>query len=222
MPTRQEQKAETHSQILSAAAIEIARVGFRGTTLAGIAAVMGKPRSAMGYHHFKTKEDIAVEIIEVQYRKWDAFVNASMVVRAGLPRFLSLVLTSAIDAQTDQVGTAAMRLLSERDSTDIDLPEPPFDWKAADECAAAAVEAGQLPADADTNQIMTMLIDSSLGVIAAAGRLGRQVDLRAELYRLWRALLTGVGASDVDALIGDTIVVVPLGSELDRLTAPEA
>ena len=114
-------------------------------------------------------------------------------------------------------------MLTDADANDIELPEPPFDWQqVAQDCATDAVAAGQLPAHANVAQITTMLIDATMGILAAERRSSGRMDTRAKLYRMWRALLTGVGAADVSAIIADTIVVAPLGSEINRLTAPEA
>ena len=212
MPTRQQQKAETRSAILHAAATEFATQGFAAATFSSIAARMGRPKSALSYYQFRSKDEMACAIVEEQFAVWERFHAAALAqAPAGLPRLLSLLLTTALDTRSGPYGGATVRLLLERTRRGIDLPEPPFDWTAFIRGEVEeAVASGQLPPSSSVQEVADMITSTSFGVYEADNQGLRPVDLRVELPQMWRKLLTGLGARDADGLIS---AVVDLSTE---------
>jgi AcrR family transcriptional regulator len=209
MSIRQEQKAETRAQIMAAAATEFAAHGFAGATFASIAAAMGRPKSALGYHQFRSKQEIAAAIVSEQYARWASLraeVEAS--VPAGLPRLLSFILTVALDARADPRGRAAVRLLLEREESGVDVAVPAFRWvdlSTAD--VEEAVRLGQLPRGSGASSAASvggMILTCGLGLFEAENHGVRPVDTEAALRALWRNLLTGAGAADPEGVIAAT------------------
>ncbi len=219
MPTRHEQKAETRAQIIQASAQEFGAHGYRGTSFASIAESMGRPKSALGYHQFRSKEELAAAVVELQNARWEELrVAVENGVRHGVPRLLSLLLTAALDARENPLGLAAVRLLLEQQSNQLELPPGAFEWRAwVHAQASEAVRLGQLPGATDAGAATGIILNASLGLFEAENRGLQTADSRRELVTLWRTLLAGLSAADVDGLLRDTVVVVPLTSELDRL-----
>jgi AcrR family transcriptional regulator len=209
MSIRQEQKAETRAQILAAAATEFAAHGFAGATFASIAAAMGKPKSALGYHQFRSKQEIASAIVSEQYSRW-AKVRAVIdrTVPAGLPRLLSFILSVALDARADPRGRAAIRLLLEREESGVDIAAPPFRWIDLSRTDVEdAVRLGQLPGGSDASSASAvggMILTCGLGLFEAENHGVQPVDTEAALRALWRNLLTGAGATDPEGVIAAT------------------
>ncbi|MGA1835704.1 TetR/AcrR family transcriptional regulator [Herbiconiux sp. 11R-BC] len=219
MPTRHEQKAETRAQIIQAAAQEFGVHGYRGTSFASIAEAMGRPKSALGYHQFRSKEELAAAVVHLQNARWEELrVAVQNGVRPGVPRLLSLLLTAALDARENPLGLAALRLLLERQSNGLELPPGAFGWRASARTQLnEAVRLGQLPDATEVSAATGIILNASLGLFEAENRGLQAADSRRELKALWRTLLAGLGAADVDGLLRDTVVVVPLTSELDRV-----
>lgn len=216
MTIRQEQKAETRAQIMAAAAAEFAAHGFAGATFASIAAAMGKPKSALGYHQFRSKQEIASAIVAEQYSRWAEFraaVNRS--VPAGLPRLLSFILTVALDARADPRGRAAIRLLLEREESGVDVAVPPFSWLDLSKTDVEdAARLGQLPGGAGASSAASvggMILTCGLGLFEAENHGVQPVDTEAALRALWRNLLTGAGAADPEGVIAATRSVLGEG-----------
>ncbi|MFB2599442.1 TetR family transcriptional regulator [Herbiconiux sp. P17] len=221
MSIRQEQKAETRAQIMAAAATEFAAHGFAGATFASIAAAMGKPKSALGYHQFRSKQEIASAIVAEQYSRWALFREViDRSVPAGLPRLLSFILTVALDARADPRGRAAIRLLLERDSSGVSEAVPAFRWRDLSTADVEdAVRLGQLPGgsspdatpqgasspDATSPEAVGgMILTCGLGLFEAENHGVQPVDTEAALRALWRNLLTGAGAVDPEGILAAT------------------
>ncbi|MCS5716747.1 TetR/AcrR family transcriptional regulator [Herbiconiux sp. CPCC 205763] len=208
MSIRQEQKAETRAQIMAAAATEFAAHGYAGATFTSIAAAMGKPKSALGYHQFRSKQEIASAIVSQHYERWAAFrASVDRSVPAGLPRLLSFILTVALDARADPQGRAAIRLLLERGSSGVDIAEPPFRWRDLSTADVEdAVRLGQLPDGGASSaaSVGGMILTAGLGLFEAENHGVQPVDTEAALRALWRALLAGAGATDAEGALAAT------------------
>jgi AcrR family transcriptional regulator len=55
---RRTQKAATLQAIIAAAAAQFAERGYEATSFGSIAAVLGRPKSAVGYRHFPSEQDL--------------------------------------------------------------------------------------------------------------------------------------------------------------------
>jgi AcrR family transcriptional regulator len=206
MPTRQEQKSSTRAQILRAAAAEFAARGFAGATFASIAAAMGKPKSALGYHQFRSKDEIALAILTEQYERWESFrVAVDATVPAGLPRALSLLLTTALDARENPFGLASVRLLLDAQPSGLEFTRPPFSWLAVITASVHdAVVLQQLPDAASPDDLAAMIVSASLGIFEAENAGAQPMNTERALRAQWLNLLTGAGAADPRAVLAET------------------
>jgi AcrR family transcriptional regulator len=191
---RELQKAETRAAILRAAAAEFAVRGYAGTSISDVAAAMGRPKSAVGYHHFSSKAQLAAAVVEEQWQCWSAIraeVEAS--VPAGVPRLLSLLLASAANGRESAVARASVRLLAERVLSGLEVPERPFGWRDyATEQIQISIDNGDLTTDQSAASIAARLLSASLGVFEAESRGLQPVDTENALRALWVDLFAGI------------------------------
>ncbi|MDO9396366.1 MAG: TetR/AcrR family transcriptional regulator [Herbiconiux sp.] len=209
MTTRIEQRAATREKILAAAASEFAAHGFTATTFSSIAAAMGKPKSALAYSQFRSKEEIAIAVIDRQRETWTVFFErASGVEPAGLPRLLSLLMTAAVDARMNDSGRAAVRLIIEgRQHGDLQV-SPTFGWR--EHIAAemkTAVQLGQLPAETDIVSAARQIVTSAYGLFEAENKGLQPSDTERGLRLVWTNLLVGLGAHDAAGILKATAVL---------------
>ncbi len=200
---RDQQKASTRASILRAAAQEFAERGYAGTSIARIAAAMGRPKSALGYHQFASKQSIAEAIVEAQYSNWVGLLElAEKTTAPGLERLLSVLLTAASDAMSDVAGTATVRLLLEDRTAPIPIPRPPFSWRGyAVQQIGTAVELGQLPSGTDDAEAAGMILNASYGLFAAETHKLQESSTEHALRHLWGCLLYGFGAGSSPELL---------------------
>ncbi|WP_066516916.1 TetR/AcrR family transcriptional regulator [Curtobacterium ammoniigenes] len=193
---RELQKAANRAAIIEAAGAEFARSGYAGTSIADIAAAMGRPKSAIGQHQFASKEAIAVAVIATQWERWIAMRNdLEARMPAGIERLLEFLLAAAADARANSVALGAVRLLAERNETELTLDEPPFHWIALTASEVqASIEAGTLKTDRSSIDIARTILSAGYGVFDAVNRGLRtaQADIDAALRQVWSDLLAGI------------------------------
>ncbi|MGD8194293.1 TetR family transcriptional regulator [Herbiconiux sp. P18] len=207
---RQQQKAQTREEILRAAAAQFAERGFDATSLADIAAEMGRPKSALGYHQFRSKDEIANAVVTQKLHDWDAIrMRADRHEPAGVPRLLTLLLTAAVDARADAFGLATIRLILEsRRFGRFELPGLPFNWfDYTDSQLRDAVQLGQLPPEAEPREVGQLIINAAFGLFESENQGFQPVDTEAGLRDIWLRLLVGLGAADPEGLVASTIVL---------------
>lgn len=200
---RQEQKANTRAAILRAAATEFATRGYAGTSIASIAAAMGKPKSAVGHHQFASKQQIAEAIVRQQQETWASMrAEVEQATPPGLGRLLRLLMTAALDAREHPSALAAVRLLADQRANGITLPRSTVPWRAyVAEQFQIDIDAGRIPSDRPAEELARRLLNASFGVFDAESRGLQAIDTEAALRALWADLLAGVGVTDVDAVL---------------------
>ncbi|MCP1427808.1 AcrR family transcriptional regulator [Microbacterium foliorum] len=214
MGSRSDQKAATRESILLAAAQQFAEHGYAATSISGIAARMGKPKSALSYSQFRSKLDIANAIVERQLEVWKLLIERVEHADPGLPRLLTLLVSAAADARTSPFGPAAIRLVLE--SHEHHLFELPYTGQSWFEYAYAqvgeAVALGQLPPATDPREVGYLILSASFGVYEANKNGFRLVDPDRALRMLWTGLLREAGVADPAAIV-DVVHVVALDVE---------
>lgn len=212
--SRQLKAQQTRAMMVSAAAAEFARRGYDATSLSDITATFNKPKEALRYH-FSSKAQLAQAVLETQYYSWSSMLAVARESSAtGIVGLLALLGTAADESTRSPFPRAAIALLTNRSTLEIELPEVPFDWfEVADSYLIAATTAReiaieQLPVDTSgspsTRATADVLINSSFGVHQAHHHGLESVDILELLARVWRPLLVGFGAHDADAMIGDS------------------
>lgn len=125
---RQYAMHQVREEIIDAAGLEFGRNGYAGTSFSGIAAVMGKPKSVIGYHLFPSKRSLAHAVIAEQDDRWQA-ADARIGAPYGAFRWVAMILASAKEAQHSPIAMGAIRLLHELPRMD-DPVYTAFDWRA--------------------------------------------------------------------------------------------
>lgn len=199
---RSAQGQRTRATIVRAAAQEIGRRGYAGTSLSDIAAVFGKPKTALRYH-FGSKAELAIAVSEYQNGVWVAMVEeARQSGRTGLAGVLSLFGAAILDSRREPYASAVLQMRVTRPETGLELPPIPFSWfEVAREYVDEARELGELPTTSDSAAVTRMLLDATFGAhqLRRAEALGKE-----DMTGLWRHLLLGLGVTEPEAIIART------------------
>lgn len=199
MNVRQQGMARARQEIVQAAGAEFALHGYEGTSFARIAAAMNKPKSAIGYHLFPSKESLALAVIAAQEERWrasDAVIDAP----AGARRWTFMVMTSSKELFTTPVAAGAVRLLHELPQSAVHI-EKTFNWRDYTRAQMRA-EMASLGKPTEVDDLADLLLDASFGVIyTAIPGDGSGIELR--LATLIGPLLRGMGIVDADMIVAD-------------------
>ncbi|MBT1681095.1 TetR/AcrR family transcriptional regulator [Curtobacterium flaccumfaciens pv. flaccumfaciens] len=200
MNQRQQAKTRTREQIIEAAAAAFASHGYAGTSFARVAAAMDRPKSAIGYHVFSSKHELAFAVIERQQARWAA-IDSRIEQHAGLEHLLVMLTSACSDAMRCSVAAGAIRLSHELRGAGEALPRT-FVWDDYVRGHLLAATGGAGPAaDPEWARAADLVLTSTFGVMWArtSARLTR--DTEGQLRDLWAALFTGVGLPGVHALL---------------------
>jgi AcrR family transcriptional regulator len=196
------QGKQTRATIVHAAATEFASKGYAASSLSDIAAVFRKPKTALR-HHFGSKGDLAIAVLEHQYAVWVVMVdNAKASEQGGIAGVLSLLTEAILDSLDNPYPGAAIQLLLNSSQVDVPIPRPPFSWMGlVEDYVRDARSDGELPDDTDTAAVARMLVDSTFGIHQLHYRRMSASDLQAHFTSLWAHLLQGLGAQDPEGLV---------------------
>jgi AcrR family transcriptional regulator len=189
---RQAKKAATRASILTAAAGQFALHGYDGTTFSSVAEAMGRPKSAVGYHQFAAKQDLAAAVMHHQWDRWAALLVTAESIPAGLPRLLTVLLSAVLDAETNTFAAATVRLVADPATSGIAVPGSAFSWRAygADQIRIS-IQAEALPDTVDPAALMEALLIATFGVHATKEHGLLEINTEPRLRRVWYDILTG-------------------------------
>jgi len=198
------QGKQTRATIVHAAATEFASKGYPASSLSDIAAVFRKPKTALR-HHFGSKGELAIAVLEHQYAVWVVMVdNAKASGQGGIAGVLSLLTEAILDSLDNPYPGAAIQLLLNSSQIDVPVPRPPFSWMGlVEEYVSDARAKGELPDDTDTAAVARMLVDSTFGIHQLHYRKMSAADLQAHFTSLWAHLLQGLDARDPDGIVAE-------------------
>jgi AcrR family transcriptional regulator len=224
---RRTQKAATRQAIIGAAAAQFAERGYEATSFGSIAAVLGKPKSAVGYHHFPSKLDLAYAVVREQRDRWFLLIRVVSEEPAGFPRLFRLLLSAALDARDNPIAAGAIRLLTEAAQLGLTLPVRQTEWRPyVAEQIQVEIDAHVLPAGTDAAKLTSWLLNASFGVFEAENRGLQEVDTERSLRGLWVVLLTGCGVAHAQQLIDDVarfrFAATYVDPVIERSTVPHA
>lgn len=200
MNQRQQAKTRTREQIIEAAAAEFASHGYAGTSFARVAAAMDRPKSAIGYHVFSSKHELAFAVIERQQARWAA-IDSRISQHAGLEHLLVMLTSACSDAMRCSVAAGAIRLSHELRGAGEALPRT-FVWDDYVRGHLSAATGGTGPAaDPEWARAADLVLTSTFGVMWARTSSRRTRDTEGQLRDLWAALFTGLGLPGVHGLL---------------------
>lgn len=196
---RQYAMAQVRDEIIDAAGSEFGRNGYAGTSFAGIAAAMGKPKSVIGYHLFPSKRSLALAVIAEQDNRWQA-ADARVGAPYGALRWVTMILASAKEAQQSPIAMGAIRLLHELPRMD-DPVYTVFDWRAYTRTnlrSEATARNRDLP---DLDGLSDVLLDACFGLVTTTEDADASV-IEERLVTLIGPILGTIIAADAAAIMG--------------------
>jgi AcrR family transcriptional regulator len=198
------QGKQTRATIVHAAATEFASRGYQASSLSDIAAVFRKPKTALR-HHFGSKGELAVAVLEHQYAVWTVMIDeAKASGRRGLTGGLSLLAEAILDSLDNPYPGAAIQLLLNSSQVDVPIPRPPFSWMGLiEDYVREAQSMGEIPDDANVPLVARMLVDSTFGIHQLHYRKMSAVELQAHFTGLWTHLLLGLDVQDPDVIVAN-------------------
>jgi AcrR family transcriptional regulator len=215
MNQRQAAKARTRQQIVEAAAAEFAEHGYDGTSFASVAAAMNRPKSAVGYHLFPSKHDLAVAVVEQQQARWSE-MEARITEPAGLAHLVTMLLSACSDALRCPVAAGAIRLTQELSEAGQPLPQV-FSWRSCTLTHFAAAR-GLSAEDPEVARATDLVMSSTFGVLRTRTKTRTPESTEQQLRDLWAALFTGLGvpgAAEVVRRVTPVTVAEPVDPALD-------
>lgn len=206
---RDVQKAARRNEILLAAAKSFRENGYKGTPIAGIAERMGAPKSAVGYHQFASKREIAVEIVEQARARWRHLIDEVTASHlTGLEKLLSLLLIAAVDARHDEISAAAIRLAADQRNAGFGLPAAGFSWRGvAHDLVWDSLERGELAKGKTVEEVVSVILPSSYGMFVSENQGFEMIQTEQHLKDAWRTILPVLGTADSEAMLANVRVI---------------
>jgi AcrR family transcriptional regulator len=207
----QERADHTRNEIVRAAAAEFDELGYAGSSLAHIAARLGKTKGSMSYH-FASKVDLARDVVESQYAEWGTVLER---IRAdghrGLDATLLLAFAVAHRFRDDVLVRAGIRLQHDAGLRIDAMPVPFIGWiNMTRDLLAEAAELGQIHPELSIDDCAEVLVEAFTGMQQVAHRMTGARDIHERVRRYWLLVLPGLGVHDGAALVDR------LGAESDR------
>ncbi|MBT1606798.1 MULTISPECIES: TetR/AcrR family transcriptional regulator [Curtobacterium] len=199
MNQRQLAMEASRRAIIDAAGQQFAAFGYEATTFSRVAEAMGKPKSAIGYHLFPSKKDLATAVIELQQQRWRELFDA-LPAQPGIERLTVFLLTTGMDVRRGSVAGGAVRLLHELGKAGVPVPRG-FDWfeMTRGELVSAGVAAADVDAAAVQPSVL-LLLNTTLGMVDGSTQLTDD-ELVAQLKALWAPLFTSFGIAGASEVI---------------------
>lgn len=220
MNQRQRAVSRQRREIVEAAGAQFAAHGYEGTSFSRVAEAMGKPKSAIGYHLFASKERLASAVVDDQEERWLRIV-AALDETGPLEELVVFLLTASRTVAVCPVAAGAVRLLQDMPRLGLAV-ERRFDvWgftrdRLEAELAARGIRAADLDATVD------VLLSATFGLLSYRSPRLAGWDALDRLRTLWIPLLSQLGLADAEAVVRDARPIDPARVEEGRPDASEA
>ncbi|MBW8025900.1 TetR/AcrR family transcriptional regulator [Clavibacter michiganensis subsp. michiganensis] len=217
MNQRQAAVSRARREIMEAAGAQFAAHGYEGTSFSRVAEAMGKPKSAIGYHLFASKESLAGAVVEDQEDRW-LRIEAALDRPGALHELIVFLLTGASTVEVCPVAAGAIRLLQDMPRLGLAV-ERRFDvWRFTREHLEAELAVRDIRAG-DLDAVVDVLLSATFGVLSYRSPRLAEHDSAERLRSLWIPLLVGLGIDDADAVVR---AARPLDLELVEVGRPDA
>ncbi|WP_330460245.1 TetR/AcrR family transcriptional regulator [Streptomyces sp. NBC_00820] len=186
---QQERGIRSRRSILEAAADVFGERGYDAASTNEILARAGLTRGAL-YHHFPSKEAIAVALVEAQ---GEALVAPDRPVK--LQAVIDLTLEFAHRLQRDTVLRASVRLAVEQSSFSPSA-QAPYNQSIAvvEDSLKQAEKQGELLPGMDLREVAATVVGAFTGLQVMSQAYSNRRDLPARVSALWRLILPGLAA----------------------------
>ncbi|MFD7340981.1 ScbR family autoregulator-binding transcription factor [Streptomyces violascens] len=184
---RQERALRTREVLLRAAAEEFDEKGYAAALINQILARAGLTAGAM-YFHFKSKEDLAVAVMNAQRHRIEPGLNAR-----GLQRLVDITLVWAHQLRVDPLLRAGVRLAVEQGSFGMHDASTFLEWREIMvTCLADAESDKELMPGVVPEDIAEFVVGACTGIQLYANLVNGREDLVERTIRMWELLLPGV------------------------------
>ncbi|PPF53227.1 TetR/AcrR family transcriptional regulator [Clavibacter michiganensis] len=217
MNQRQAAVSRARREIMEAAGAQFAAHGYEGTSFSRVAEAMGKPKSAIGYHLFASKESLAGAVVEAQEDRW-LRIEAALDRPGSLHELIVFLLTGASTVEVCPVAAGAIRLLQDMPRLGLAV-ERRFDvWGFTRKHLEAELAVRDIRAP-DLDAVVDILLSATFGVLSYRSPRLAEPDSAERLRSLWIPLLVGIGIDDADAVVR---AARPLDLEVVEAGRPDA
>jgi AcrR family transcriptional regulator len=189
-----ERGSATRQHILAVATEEFLAHGYAGTSLSDLIGAAGVTKGGF-YHHFPSKEALAVEVVRVRQAEWAAgVVEASAGHDRAVDQLRAVARVAADLKEQDQSQATSLQRLCAELAEDAELaPQIAGYCEAWIDTAAGLVARAQLQgdirADLDAHQAAEVLVATFLGAEQQCVMTARHDDCRADFRaRMTRCL----------------------------------
>ncbi|UQX89624.1 TetR/AcrR family transcriptional regulator [Jatrophihabitans telluris] len=190
---------QTRHRVLQAASEVFSRRGYAAAGMVEIIEAAGVTKGAL-YFHFPSKEALAVAIVEEQTSHWPDLI-ARLETAAPDPLIAIVALTHEVGRQfrEDPIVRAGVRLSTEGESIDAELPTPFVTWtRAVHDLLAQARRQGLLRQGVTPGPTARTIVSGFFGVQHVSQLQTERRDLDTRLDEFWKVVLAGISVdSDV-------------------------
>ncbi|MFS4505482.1 TetR family transcriptional regulator [Clavibacter sp. Sh2141] len=220
MNQRQAAVSRARREIVEAAGAQFAAHGYEGTSFSRVAEAMGKPKSAIGYHLFASKERLAGAVVEDQEDRW-LRIEAALDQPGTLPELIVFLLTAARTVEVCPVAAGAVRLLQDMPRLGLAV-ELRFDvWRFTRDHLEAELAVQGVRAD-DLDGAVDVLLSATFGVLSYRAPGAAEGNSLERLRSLWIPLLSHLGLADVGTVVRAAQPLDPALVEAGRPDPSEA
>jgi AcrR family transcriptional regulator len=185
---RASDSAETRRLIVNAAARLFSERGYATASLSDIVTSAGVTKGAL-YWHFKSKEDIALDIVRQMYASWPTLLGEVVAAQDdALDALVAVTYAAADQFSNDHTVQAAKRLLAELPAESLArLPQPYVGWQAVlTRLIADGQSAGQINRHIDAEATAQVIVASFFGMQQVSYELTNRQDLLSRIDGFWR------------------------------------
>jgi len=189
----QQRAIETRSSVIEGASRVFESAGYGNASLSEIATQSEVTKGAL-YFHFKSKEEIALAVIEAQHTR-SRLAGEKVATKGdkGLPTMMELCRVFGQQLLDDVVVRAGIRLTFEASAFDADVTGPYQDWvDTMTFLGTQAQEEGDFRKDVVAADFARFLVASFTGVQMVSNVLTGREDLMLRIDQMWAFMLPAV------------------------------
>ncbi|WP_345961656.1 ScbR family autoregulator-binding transcription factor [Streptomyces sp. BRB040] len=190
---KQDRSVRTRQLVLLKAAECFAENGYADSSVLDVAERAGMTKGAV-YHHFPSKEMLAIAVVEEHYARWPALLAQTRT--KGLAPFdtvMDLLDGVAVAFRRDPVVQAGARLQLERSLIGAPLPAPYVGWtQLITELLVDARAAGELRTGVAPEEAARLVVASFFGMQHISDVLHGRADLAERWAEVRRMILSAL------------------------------
>jgi AcrR family transcriptional regulator len=186
----QERARATKASIVEGAAAVFEEIGYGNASLSSVAERAGVTKGAL-YFHFKSKEDLALAVIEAQHAM--ATHEGGRIAGLGRSALSTIILTCASFGRLlvqEPVVRAGIRLTLEASAFGHSVTAPYEDWiRTMEFLTRQGQSEGEINEALDATAFARYLVASYTGVQMVSGVLTHRADVLERIEDMWSILL---------------------------------